>query len=141
MTGPSVGRPTILIAEDEAHLRDALEEMLDGQGFDVVGAARTGREAVTLAAVFEPDMVLMDYRMPEMDGVAATEAIKEARPRTIVVMFTAHDETSLSMEASRAGVSAFLVKGCAPSLILRVLTSELERIRVSPFDLRDEVAG
>jgi len=136
MTDPSSERPTILIAEDEHHLREALQEMLQGQGFDVVASARTGREAVTLAAAFEPDMVLMDYRMPEMDGVAATEAIKEARPRTIVVMFTAHDETSLSMEASRAGVSAFLVKGCAPSLILRVLTSELERVRVSPFDLR-----
>jgi DNA-binding NarL/FixJ family response regulator len=141
MTGPFVGHPTILIAEDEDHLREALHEMLEGQGFDVVAAARTGLEAVTLAAAFEPDVVLMDYRMPEMDGVAATEAIKEARPSTIVVMFTAHDETSLSMEASRAGVSAFLVKGCPPSLILRVLTSELERIRVSPFDLRDEVAG
>ncbi len=133
--------PRIVIAEDEDELRAALQEMLQGEGFEVVGAARNGREAVALAAALDPDLVLMDYRMPVMDGVAATEAIKGSRASTIVVMFTAHDETSLSMEASRAGVSAFLVKGCAPSLIFHVLNSELERVRVSALGLRDEISG
>jgi response regulator NasT len=141
MIGMPPERPTILIAEDEDHLREALEEMLREHGFEVVGAAKTGREAVDLAAAIEPDIVLMDYRMPEMNGVAATEAIKAARATTIVVMFTAHDETSLSLEAARAGVSAFLVKGCAPSHILRALNSELERRGVRGFDPWESAQG
>ena len=121
--------PRILVAEDEAQLREALVDMLQTHGFDVVGAATTGTEAVALAAASDPELVLMDYRMPEMDGVLATEAIKERSPGTSVVMFTAYDETSLSLDATRAGASAFLVKGCAPSLILQALGNALERRR------------
>jgi CheY-like chemotaxis protein len=119
-------RPRILVAEDEEQLRDALVGMLVDNGYDVVAAAHTGTEAVSLTAALRPQLVLMDYRMPEMDGVSATEIIKERHPGTDVVMFTAYGETSLSLEATRAGVSAFLVKGTAPSQILRALESALE---------------
>lgn len=127
MNRPSPTPARIIVAEDEAQLRDALVAMLAGHGFEVVGVANTGAEAVALVAAVEPELVLMDYRMPEMDGVAAAEAIKDRNPRTSVVMFTAYDETSLSRDATRAGVSAFLVKGCAPSLILEALASALRR--------------
>jgi len=138
VNGRPPGHPTILVAEDEEQLREALVEMLLTRGFDVVGVATTGTEAVALAAASDPQLVLMDYRMPEMDGVMATEAIKERSPGTRVVMFTAYDETSLSLDATRAGVSAFLVKGCAPSLILQALGNALERRTVPDDSARDE---
>ena len=126
MTDPTPSRPTILIAEDEEQLREALVEMLLDNDYDVVAEASTGSEAASLTAALDPDLVLMDYRMPGMDGVSATEIIKELNARTGVVMFTAYDETSLSLEAIRAGVSGFLVKGCEPALILRALENALE---------------
>jgi response regulator NasT len=125
-------RSTIVVAEDEELLRDALIEMLGDNGYDVVGEASTGSQAASLTAALDPDLVLMDYRMPGMDGVSATEVIKELNPRTDIVMFTAYEETSLNLEATRAGVSAFLVKGCDPALILRALENALEGRRLSP---------
>jgi two-component system, response regulator PdtaR len=121
---PSAARPTILVAEDEEHLREALVDMLE-HDYDVVAVAATGAEAVSLADSLGPQLVLMDYRMPGMDGVSATEAIKERNPAIKVVMFTAYEEASLSLDAERAGVSAYLVKGCAPSLILDALSNAL----------------
>jgi DNA-binding NarL/FixJ family response regulator len=132
VTDPMPSRPTIVIAEDEEQLREALVEMLRDNDYDVVAEASTGSEATSLTAALDPDLVLMDYRMPGMDGVSATEIIKELNARTAVVMFTAYDETSLSLEAIRAGVSAFLVKGCEPALILRALENALEGRRRVP---------
>jgi two-component system, response regulator PdtaR len=117
--------PTIVVAEDALQLREALADMLWSHGFDVVGQAGTGTEAVALAESLRPDLVLIDYRMPEMNGVAATDAIKTTRPRTQVVMFTAFDEASLSADATRVGASSFLVKGCAPTVILEALNRAL----------------
>jgi DNA-binding NarL/FixJ family response regulator len=119
-------RPTILVAEDGAQLREALVDMLLDAEYDVVGEASNGSEAASLTAALDPDLVLMDYRMPGMDGVSATEVIKELNPRTHVVMFTAYDEASLSLDAIRAGVSSFLVKGCDPALILQSLEDALD---------------
>lgn len=129
MSDDGAARPTIIVAEDEDQLREALVEMLHDAEYDVVGEASTGSEAASLTAALDPDLVLMDYRMPGMDGVSATEVIKQLNPRTDVVMFTAYEETSLSLEATRAGVSAFLVKGCAPALILRALEDALRERR------------
>ena len=119
-------RPTIVVADDEHDLRDALADMLTAHGFDVLAVATNGTEAVSLAAALSPELVLIDYRMPELDGITATDAIKSRNPDTQVVMFTAFDETSLALEAMRAGVSTLLVKGCAPSMILRALSGALD---------------
>jgi DNA-binding NarL/FixJ family response regulator len=132
VTGTLALHPTIVIAEDEQDLREALQGMLEVHGFNVVAVATTGTEAVSLAAALNPELVLMDYRMPELDGVTATESIKARNPDTQIVMFTAFDEGSLSLEATRVGASAFLVKGCAPSLILRALSSALQQRRGTP---------
>ena len=93
------GHPTILVAEDEDQLREALVEMLLTRGFDVVGVATTGTEAVALAAASDPQLVLMDYRMPEMNGVMATEAIKERSPGTRVVMFARRNAIRLPLRS------------------------------------------
>jgi DNA-binding NarL/FixJ family response regulator len=114
-------RPSVLIAEDEEPLREALCEMVANEGYRVVGSAGSGNEAVELATQWEPDVAILDYRMPGMDGVEATELIKEASPKTQVIMYTAYDEQSLALDATRSGVFTFLVKGSPPSMLLRAL--------------------
>lgn len=123
MSGSPSLRPRMLIAEDEPELREALQEMLESKGYDVVAVTGNGTTAIELGTHLKPDLALVDYRMPGADGVSVTEALHEYSPNTQVVMFTAYDEISLSIEATRVGIFAFLVKGCAPSLILQALDS------------------
>jgi response regulator NasT len=113
--------PTVLIAEDESELLEALRDMVEGKGFRVVAATTQGAEAIEIAARSKPDLALLDYRLPGIDGVGVARAIKADSPSTQVIMFTAYDEMSLSVDATRAGVFAFLVKGCPPSLIIQAL--------------------
>jgi DNA-binding NarL/FixJ family response regulator len=115
--------PRVLIAEDEEQLQEALQEMLESKGYEIVGVTGNGTTAIELGRDLRPDLALVDYRMPGANGVAVTEALKEYSPNTQIIMFTAYDETSLSIEATRAGIFAFLVKGCAPSLIYQALES------------------
>ena len=116
-----VKAPSIVVVEDEPELREALAVLLEAHGYDVVGTARGGREAVDVAIAKQPDFVLVDYRMPGVDGVTAAQAILEAAPTTQVVMLTAYDESSLGLDPARAGIFAFLVKGCPPALIVEAL--------------------
>ncbi len=99
----------ILIAEDNDLVSLTLEEQLTGLGYDVVGIARTGAEAVTLASRFAPDLVIMDFRMPEMDGSEAAMRIQEHHP-TPVIMLTAYAEKEVVRKAEAAGVLGYLVK-------------------------------
>ena len=114
-------RPRVLIAEDEEELQEALQEMLEGKGYEIVAVTGNGTRAIELGRDLKPDLALVDYRMPGADGVSVTEALQEYSPSTRIIMLTAYDETSLSIDATRAGVYAFLVKGCAPSLIAQAL--------------------
>jgi len=122
-------RPRVLIADDEVELREALVNMLEVHGFQVVGVAASGSEAVALFDATWPDLMLVDYRMPGQNGVAVTHYVKERSPNTQVVLFTAYDEMSLSLDATEAGVFAFLVKGCSPSLILQALSGAWDEKR------------
>lgn len=83
------------------------------QGFDVVGEARDGEEAVRLADDLKPDVILMDVTMPEMDGVEATRQIKKDRPEVRIVMLTMHADQEVLASAIRAGASGYLVKDCS----------------------------
>jgi DNA-binding NarL/FixJ family response regulator len=83
------------------------------EGFDVVGEADNGEEAVRLAAELQPDVVLMDVSMPEMDGVEATRIIRATDTATRVIMLTMHADAEVLAEAIRAGASGYLVKDCS----------------------------
>lgn len=110
-----------MIAEDEEALRAALREMLEAGGYRVVGAAGSGLEAIELIRRHRPDLALLDYRLPEADGIAVLDAIRADAPGTRAVMLSAIDETSLRLEAIRAGAFAFLLKGGPPAQILDAL--------------------
>ena len=102
---------TVAIADDQALVRDGLRLILDvEEGIDVIGEARDGREAVSLVRETRPDVVLMDVRMPEFDGLAATREIAASHVPTRVLMLTTYDEDRYLYDAIRAGASGFLLK-------------------------------
>ena len=99
----------ILIAEDETIIRLDLRDLLERAGHEVVAEARDGEEAVELARLHEPELALMDVKMPRLDGIEAARRILEERPIPIV-MLTAFDQRELVERAAEAGVYGYLVK-------------------------------
>jgi len=103
----------VLLADDHRMLREGLRRSLAEEGFDIVGEADNGEQAVRLAADLQPDVVLMDVSMPEMDGVEATRIIRATGTATQVIMLTMHADKEVLAEAMRAGASGYLVKDCS----------------------------
>ena len=99
----------VLIAEDEALIRMDLREMLEEEGHEVVGEARDGAEAVALARATTPDVVFMDVKMPNVDGIRAARTISDEAIAP-VVMLTAFSQASLVREAAEAGAMGYVVK-------------------------------
>lgn len=102
---------TVLIADDQALVRDGLRLILDSQDdLDVVAEAGDGREAVALARDLRPEVVLMDIRMPGMDGLEATRILTTTQPTVRVVILTTFDHDEYVVDAIRAGACGFLLK-------------------------------
>ncbi len=100
-------RLRVVVAEDEALIRMDLVEMLQREGYEVVGQAANGSEAVTLVRTHRPDVALFDVKMPLKDGITAAEELRGEVP---IVMLTAFSQRELVERASNAGVMAYLVK-------------------------------
>lgn len=103
----------LMLADDHRMLREGLRRSMADQGFDVVGEACDGDEAVRLAEELRPDVILMDVTMPEMDGVEATRQIKQTNADVRIVMLTMHADQEVLASAIRAGASGYLVKDCS----------------------------
>ena len=136
----------ILIAEDETIIRLDLRELLERSGFDVCGEARDGEEAVALARTLEPDLALLDVKMPKLDGIDAARRILEERPIPIV-MVTAYGEEELVSRAVEAGVFGYLVKPFRESDLLPAIATararheELAAVRGEAASLADALAA
>ncbi|HEY8473605.1 MAG TPA: response regulator [Natronosporangium sp.] len=132
-------RRRVLIAEDEALIRLDLAEMLAEEGYEVVGEAGDGETAVRLAEELRPDLVILDIKMPIMDGLAAAEKIAEAQIAPVVIL-TAFSQRELVERAKAVGAMAYLVKPFQKSDLMPAI-----EIAVSRFDqvsaLTKEVAG
>ena len=101
----------VLVVDDQRLIRDGIASLLGLQpGIAVVGTAANGREAVDRAVTLDPDVVLMDVRMPEVDGIAALELLRRRLPRCRVVMLTTFDDEEYVMPALRAGAAGYLLK-------------------------------
>ena len=102
-----------MLADDHRMLREGLRRSMTDQGFDVVGEARDGDEAIRLAEELQPEVILMDVTMPEVDGVEATRQIRLQFPEIKIVMLTMHADQEVLASAIRAGASGYLVKDCS----------------------------
>src|SRR6266849_3679880 len=110
MLGPS-RRGRVIIADDHELARLGLRTMLEPEpDLEVVGEAATGREAVSLSHELQPDLVLMDIRMPDLDGLVATRAIKEELPRTSILIVTLFEGPDYLLGALRVGAAGFVLK-------------------------------
>jgi CheY-like chemotaxis protein len=108
----------VVIADDQALFREGLRAVLTAHGAEVVGEARTGAEAVDLAARLRPDVVLMDLRMPVLDGAAATRRIQAAALPPRVIVLTTFDDDDSVFDAVRAGALGYLLKDTSSSKLL-----------------------
>ena len=100
----------VLVVDDTEHVRRLVAEMLAVDGFDVVGTAADGAQAVELADATDPHVIVMDLRMPGMDGLQATRLVRERRPGQQVVLYTAYLDDAVRAEAAEAGVALCLGK-------------------------------
>lgn len=117
----------VLIADDHDLVREGLLAVLEGEAdLEVVGEAKNGREALEMCRQLRPDLILMDVRMPEMDGLAATRAIKEELPTTSVVMVTMHENPDYLLEAIRAGAAGYILKDAAGERLVEAVRRTLE---------------
>lgn len=116
----------VVVAEDEPLIRLDIVESLKEAGYDVVGEAGDGETAIQLVADLEPDVVVMDVKMPEMDGITAAEEIMKDRA-CAVVMLTAFSQRELVERASEAGAMAYVVKPFTPSDLIPALEIAMSR--------------
>lgn len=128
----------VIVAEDEALIRLDIVETMKENDFDVVGEAADGEEAVTLALELEPDLIVMDIKMPKLDGIAASEKIMKEAPCAIV-MLTAFSDKELIERAKDAGTMAYLVKPFDPKDLLPAVEVALSRHQ-ELLSLEDSIA-
>jgi NarL family two-component system response regulator LiaR len=124
----------VLIADDHSVVRQGLRAFLEGdRGLEIVGEARNGAEAVGQAQRLRPDVILMDLLMPEMDGLAATQAIRRELPDTEVVALTSVLEDAAVVGAVRAGAIGYLLKNAEPEELRKAIHAAAEgRVQLAP---------
>jgi two-component system, response regulator PdtaR len=127
-SAPRVASPPwrILIADDESLIRLDLREMLVGLGYDVIAEAGDGRSALDLARKLRPDLVIMDIKMPEVDGIAAAEDLTRERIAPVVLL-TAYSDQALVARAKEAGVVGYVVKPFRQTELMPVIELSLAR--------------
>jgi DNA-binding NarL/FixJ family response regulator len=135
---PQQQRPSrIIIADDHPLFRSAIRQTLEKHSdLKVVEEAANGRQALDLCRRLHPELVLMDLRMPEMDGVAATRAIKREFPHTLVLILTAVDESRGLSDSLEAGAAGYVLKHSSPAQI----THAVRRVLSGESPLDDEVS-
>jgi len=124
MTEQTIQR-RVVVAEDESLIRMDIVETLRDKGFDVVGEASDGNKAVELAFALKPDLMVMDIKMPDLDGLSAAEKIAELK--IPVVLLTAFSQQELVTRAAEVGAMAFLVKPFSPQDLLPAIEIALSR--------------
>jgi two-component system, NarL family, response regulator LiaR len=138
MTDSPEAPPRVLLVEDNEEDRRLVRELLETDGIEVVGEAPDGRVGVSLAVELEPDVVLMDLRLPGMSGLEATRQIKAVLPLTQVITLTASEQL-LAWDAAKAGVYAYLDKHRAPAMLTEVVM-QARRLKIR-LESREGEAG
>jgi DNA-binding NarL/FixJ family response regulator len=116
----------VIIVDDNEVFRTSLRLLLEDYGIFVAGEGEDGTEAIRLVAQLDPDVVVMDLRMPDMDGIQACQAIKADRPEVKVILLSAYDDMALRADAARADVDDYLIKGADPAQVKDAVMSAFE---------------
>ncbi len=129
----SAMKPTCVIADDHCMFRQAIRSLLEREGFDIVGEAGNGHEAVKLVARHAPQLALLDYGMPMLNGSFAAAEILKRSPETQVVLLTMYDDETFALEAVRSGVRGYVLKEQAAEELVAALRQVLNgSIYLSP---------
>ncbi|MDF2572716.1 MAG: two component transcriptional regulator, AraC family, partial [Sporomusa sp.] len=131
---------TLLIADDEQLERQALRFIIDKRcpDIEIVGEAGDGKSAIRIAADAKPDIVLMDIRMPELNGLEAAKDIRAILPDVNIIMLTAFDEFSYAIQALTIGAVEYLLKPIRPDDIVNTLHMVMKKVRAIKAKLREE---
>ena len=128
----------LLIVDDQSLIRDGIASLLGLQeDLDVIATASNGLEAIETSQNLEPDVILMDIRMPELDGISATEKIKQNQPTCNILMLTTFDDEDLIVKALQAGASGYLLK----DLPTQDLAKAIRLLHAGIYQLDPQVAG
>lgn len=111
----------VLICDDATFMRNVLKDLLTNAGFDVIGEASNGNEAVTMFKTLKPDVVTMDITMPEKDGIAAVREIIAIEPRAKIVMCSAMGQKVMVLDAIKAGAKDFIVKPFEKERVIEIM--------------------
>ncbi|MDD2457535.1 MAG: response regulator [Eubacteriales bacterium] len=112
----------VLIVDDAAFMRLTIRNMLEKNGYEVVGEAENGQVAITKYHALNPDIVTMDITMPEVDGLAALKAIRQINPQAQIIMMSAMGQQAMVKEAVVAGARGFIVKPFKEETVLQALS-------------------
>ncbi len=129
----------VIIADDHGVVRAGLRGLLTAAGLEVVGEAATGQEALTLARMLRPDVMLLDVRMPDKDGLQTLAAIKAEMPDIKVVMLTVYANREYLSRAVAAGAAGYLLKDADPEEIPRVVRAAAEGEMIIDPDLLQSI--
>ena len=119
----------ILVVDDAAFMRMMIKNILTKNGYEVVGEAENGKQAVQMYAELKPDLVTMDITMPEMDGIEGVKAIRALDPGANIIMCSAMGQQAMVMDAIQAGAKDFIVKPFQQDRILQAVERVLSRAR------------
>lgn len=114
-------RVRVVVADDDTALLEALQALLEDGGYDVVGTATDGQQALQVVEEVRPDLLMVDLRMPLLTGLAVASELHERHPGLPVILLSAYDDASLQLAAERLNVASYLVKGCSSRHIFRAI--------------------
>lgn len=130
----------LLIADDQTIVRDGLRSLIEVSGeIEVIGEASNGSEACELAVKLRPDIILMDIRMPVMDGVAATKAIRQAQPDTAILILTTFDDDDYIIDAMSHGAAGYLLKDINAAQLIEAIKDAVKGNVILPGQIAAKI--